>query len=220
MDKEYEEYFKHALDPDRTKEMHIRTFKKYGVPILEPGSKTFDELMEEKMQRQGISWKNPKRFKLHHDKDPLKNEYHNVVGKEDVSTDGAKDSSVAAEQLSAQLKKFNELAQMNNSISSGVNASLQINGGKEGGLSGKKSKRRSSIKMTLSSIEVESDRDLNVENNVQNYVKTNANQHEKNSESQIRWVDPKEEEERKKLAARLALESQDISKENEPTSNF
>ena len=44
---------------------HIKTFKKYGVPILEQGGKTFEELMEEKMQKQGLSWKNPsKRFKL------------------------------------------------------------------------------------------------------------------------------------------------------------
>ena len=217
MDKEYEEYFKHALDPDRTKEMHIRTFKKYGVPILEQGSKTFDELMEEKMQRQGISWKNPKRFKLqHHDKDSSNGQYHNLVGKEDdMSKDDSKDSAAAAEQLSAQLAKFNELAQMNSSNANGINVSLQMDGEKERIVSDNKSKRKSSIKMTLSSIEVESDRGLNVEGNVEVHDKSNSNVHEINSESQIRWVNPKEEEERKKLAARLALESQDISEENQ-----
>ena len=65
VEKEFEEYVKHALDPERTKQMHIKTFEKCGVPIIGKDGKTFDELMEEKMQKQGLSWKNPsKRFKL------------------------------------------------------------------------------------------------------------------------------------------------------------
>ena len=75
------------------------------------------------------------------------------------------------------------------------------------------------MKMTLSSIEVETDRRLDIETSVEAHYKKESKQPEINSESQIRWVNPKEEEERKKLAARLALESQEISEENQDRSD-
>ena len=220
MDKEYEEYFKHALDPERTKEMHIKTFKKYGVPILEKGSKTFEELMEEKMQKQGISWKNPKRFKLQtKNADCLVDNDQKLECKESKnSKDNSKDTSIAAEQLSVQLAKFNELAQMNDSLSKSNNCSMPKSEEKDSFASENKSKRRSSMKMTLSSIEVETDRRLDIETSVEAHYKKESKQPEINSESQIRWVNPKEEEERKKLAARLALESQELSEENQSRS--
>lgn len=218
MDKEYEEYFKHALDPDRTNDMHFKTFKKYGVPILEQGSKTFEELMEEKMQKQGISWKNPKRFKLqtHTTDSPNNRKMFDGDKLVDNSEDNSKDSSIAAEQLSAQLAKFEELAQMNNSSS--VNANASMHKAEEKEKLDNKSKRRSSIKMTLSSIEFETDRRLDIKSKAQEDNEKDSKDGKSNSDSQIRWVNPKEEEERIKLAARLALESQDISKENETTS--
>jgi hypothetical protein len=218
MDKEYEEYFKNALDPQKTKEMHQKTFKRCGVPLLEPGGKTFDELMEEKMQKQGVSWKNPKRFKLANlGDDPSITECskQNRMTKEVNSTNGdISMPSEAAAELSAQLAKFEELAQLNTSnanVTADTSANCSKKGNKYNNESG--SKRRSSMKMTLSSVGMEPERCVDIEG-VPNRDKTiTSNVAELESDSQIRWVNPKEEEERKKLSAKLALESQDIPAE-------
>ena len=135
MDKEYEEYFKNALDPRKTKEMHEKTFKRCGVPLLEPGGKTFDELMEEKMQRHGASWKNPKRFKLSNAGDDLSvtegSTQHRMTKEVNSSNDDISISSEAAAELSAQLAKFDELAQLNTS-NAHVTADTSANSAKKG----------------------------------------------------------------------------------------
>ena len=68
--------------------------------------------------------------------------------------------------------------------------------------------------MTLSSVEAESERCPNLGIT---YEKDEGSSKPQTleSDSQIRWVDPREEEERKKLAARLACETQDVPTEKQ-----
>ena len=217
LDKEYEDYFKDALDPQKTQEMHLKTFKKCGVPILEPGGKTFDELMEEKMLRQGLSWKNTKRFRLSfHTKDSSPTEGDNEINKSSHSDPVRSDTESigAAAELSVHLAKFEELAQINQlkhaelKNSDSKEASFQDNCSKD-----VSSKRRSSMKMILSSIEIPPDGGYhNMETNciLNENGEIAVNEQETKNESDIRWVNQKEEEERKLLAARLSLENQDI----------
>ena len=68
------------------------------------------------------------------------------------------------------------------------------------------------MKMTLSSVGVEPEQCVDIECMQSDNINT-SKVPESESSSQIRWVNPKEEEERKKLSARLALESQDIPTE-------
>ena len=188
LEKEYEEYFKQALDPQKTKEMHLKTFKRCGVPILEPGGKSFDDLMEEKMQRQGLTWKKAKRFKLANEDEDL----------------SSKDI------LTANLAKFEELAKLNQSKGpndSDTSASVEEDTNKSA------QKRRSSMRMTLSSVEAESERCPNLGITYEKDEGSSSKPQTLESDSQIRWVDPREEEERKKLAARLACETQDVPTE-------
>ena len=218
LDKEYEDYFKDALDPQKTQEMHLKTFKKCGVPILQPGGKTFDELMEEKMLRQGLSWKKTKRFRLSfHSKDSSPTEGDNDNNKSSHSDPIRSDteSTGAAAELSVHLAKFEELAQINQL----KHAELKNSDSKERPSFEDKcskdvsSKRRSSMKMILSSIEIPPDGsdDIIETNCIFNENRDLAvNEQERKNESDIRWVNQKEEEERKLLAARLSLENQDI----------
>ena len=220
MDKEYEEYFKHALDPERTKQMHVNTFKKCGVPILEPGGKTFDELMEEKMQKQGKSWKNPKRFRLaSQDSSSLAecNREHVIRNKVSSPNIDTSKHSAAAAELSEQLAKFEALAQMNKSNTEEIKDTL-VSSERNANSFNKQStsKRRSSMKMTLCSVETEPERNVDIgyamKKDEDSAMKSNTIE----PDFQIRWVNPKEVEERKRLSARLSRETQDIAiEENE-----
>merc|ERR1712126_793192 len=192
MESEYNEHFKNALDPQKTKEMHVKTFQRCGVPLLEPGGKSFDELMEEKMQKQGRSWKKPKYLGV--DRIPMTTEKQNC-----------QEDSLKQSELSAQLAKFDEIAQMNNTKDDSINGTLKDKSFDENGTS----KRRTSMRMTLSSIEDDNTR------NIEAGLETRKNKSiVSNLDSQIRWVNPKEEEERKKLAAKLEAETQDLQAED------
>ena len=140
---------------------------------------------------------------------------HDTIVEESTPKNNSSRSSNAAAELSANLAKFEQLA---NQSKEDINISVTSLPAEENrnDLSGaSSSKRKSNVKrMTLSSIEAEPERcaDLGLPREKDEIFDPRAQAIQ--SDSQIRWVDPKEKEERKKLAARLAHETQAIPEED------
>ena len=130
-----------------------------------------------------------------------------MIQEEEIASDCS--TSRAAAELSANLAKFDELAKLNESREGEGKNDIS---GLEGNTS--TSKRRSNaMRITLSSIEAEPDRCADLGDTREKDEIFASRTQAPQKESQIQWVDPKEEEERKKLAERLARETQSIPEE-------
>jgi len=101
------------------------------------------------------------------------------------------------EELSVHLAKFDEL----------IDSKAEEDEAEASKGDDEKSRKRSSIRMALTSTDVTPDRKVS---NDEEAVKSRTQRACDDGGSQIRWVDPQEEEERKKLALQMAKETQAV----------